>query len=1011
MALQRQSVEISFHKGLDTKTDPWRLTLGNFVSLKNIVFDKLGQLTKRNGFGLITSLVNPATSLSTYKNSLVAIGSTLQSFSADSNQWISVGNITPVKLNTVPLVRTSTSQVTVDAAVSANGLVCEAWLDANTNIYYQISDSTTGQIIKSQTLIGVAVSPRVFCLGQYFVVTYLATSGGGTHLKYIAIPITNPTTALASTDISTVVESLTAGYDGVVSNNALYLAYSASDGGGAVRVTYLSSILAQGATKVLAGRNATRVSLTADISGSNSIIWVTYLAKTSNDVVTQAYSAALATILAPTVVYSATPINNLTSLATSGVLTLFTELPGTYSYTPNAVTNNVTKIAVTQAGAVGIASTVKRGVGLGSKAFYIGTTMYMLLAYGQAYQPTYFLIDSSGTIVARLAYSNGGGYNTSQVLPGANVSSDGDSVSIGYLFVDQLVPVNKTQGTTNVNGVYTQTGINLATFEFVSTTSTLEIANDLHLTGGFLSMYDGTTIAEHGFHVWPEDIAIANAGGGGLSAQQYYYVSTYEWTDAQGNLHRSAPSVPQGIVSVATGTNTVNVPMLRLTAKQNVRIVLWRWSVAQPTYYQVTTVAAPNINVPTTDSIAITDVAPDASILGNAILYTTGGVIEDICAPATDIFTLFKSRLFILDSEDRNLIWFSKQVIAAVPVEMSDLLTLYVAPTLGAQGSTGPITALSSMDDKLIIFKANAAYYVTGQGPDNTGANNDFSDPVFITATVGCANPSSIVLTPNGLMFQSNKGIWLLGRDLSTNYIGAPVEEFNDDVVNSALVIPGTNQVRFTFDSGVVLFYDYFVGQWAEAEGVSAISSTIYGDLHTYMSKSVTVTPPTGAPYVVAPQVLQETPGKYLDNTVPVVMSFLTGWINLDGLQRYKRFYFMEFLAKYFSPHKVVIGIAYDYNPTVRQTETIVPDNSSGNWGDGEDWGSDQFYGGTSSVEQWQVNVKQQSCQAFQISLNEYFDPTIGPAAGAGLTISSLELVVGIDKNYPRNIPAKHRVG
>ena len=205
----------------------------------------------------------------------------------------------------------------------------------------------------------------------------------------------------------------------------------------------------------------------------------------------------------------------------------------------------------------------------------------------------------------------------------------------------------------------------------------------------------------------------------------------------------------------------LDVPTLRLTYKiapNPVRIVGYRWSTAQQVYYQFTSVTNPTINDTTIDSVVITDTFSDAQILGNAILYTTGGVIEDIAAPASIASALFSNRLFLIDAEDQNLLWFSKQVIQNVPFEMSDLLTLYIAPTTGAQGSTGPMTALSAMDDKLIIFKKDAIYYINGSGPDNTGANSTFSDPVFITATVGCSNPNSIVLLPHGIMFQSDKG-------------------------------------------------------------------------------------------------------------------------------------------------------------------------------------------------------------------------------------------------------------
>ncbi len=130
---------------------------------------------------------------------------------------------------------------------------------------------------------------------------------------------------------------------------------------------------------------------------------------------------------------------------------------------------------------------------------------------------------------------------------------------------------------------------------------------------------------------------------------------------------------------------------------------------------------------------------------------------------------------------------------------------------------------LAPMDDKLIIFKKNAIYYLNGAGPDNTGANSQYSQPTFITSTLGCDNPNSIVTVPSGLMFQSDKGIWLLGRDLSTSYIGWDVEDFNDDEVVSALTIPDAHEVRFTMASGAILLYDYSFNQWGSFRGAPGI--------------------------------------------------------------------------------------------------------------------------------------------------------------------------------------------
>ena len=151
MPLQKQNLSVTFAGGLDTKTDPLQVAPGRFISLVNSFFDKGGLLTKRNGFIPTTALSATVNTIATYKDDLVAIGSTLQAFSSDSNQWINTGNITPISLTTTSLVRTTTSQTSIDVAVAPNGLACSVWLDANGTSYYQVSNSVTGQIVVGQT--------------------------------------------------------------------------------------------------------------------------------------------------------------------------------------------------------------------------------------------------------------------------------------------------------------------------------------------------------------------------------------------------------------------------------------------------------------------------------------------------------------------------------------------------------------------------------------------------------------------------------------------------------------------------------------------------------------------------------------------------------------------------------------------------------------------------------------------------------------------------------------------
>lgn len=994
LALNKQSVNINFNQGLNTKADPKQLQLGSFLKLENGVFDKAGALVKRNGYPNITKLPNAEqTTLATLSNNLLATGSDLYAFSSDTNLWLNKGTVQPIQLATQAVVRSSHSQTSTDSATAASGLTLLVYMESGVS-YYQVSDSATGQQIVSRTNLPATASiPRVFILGRYFIITYIATVAGVPHLQYIAVPLAAPTMPLAAQDISTVVFSLASGYDAYVTNDHLYVGWEAT--ANTLRLAALSSTLIMSSPAIITGHSASLMSITAEIAGSQNVIWMTFWDSGSNDAYVTAYAVSstfLTPVLAPTQIVNNEVLNEITSVSQDGILKVFYENNNTYNYSPNAKTDYISSLSITQAGVITGPQVILRSVGLASKAFADTTgVVYMIATYGESNQPTYFLIDEDGNIYMRLAYANGGGYQSTQVLP--SVSYVENTYYFPYLIKDFLATVNKGTNVpagTPSNAIYTQTGINLAIFSINNHMQySSEIANALHLTGGQLWEYDAVRPVEHGFHVWPENLTVTTAtGSGSITAGTYYYVFTYEWTDNQGNLHRSAPSIPISIVtSTASSTNTVNVPTLRLTYKVEpnpVRLVGYRWSVAQQTYYQFTSITSPIINDPTIDSIAVVDTKSDLEILGQTLLYTTGGVVENIAAPASIDSALFKNRLFLIDAENRNLLWFSKQVIQNTPVEMSDLFTLYVAPTSGAQGSTGPMSAIGAMDDKLIIFKRDAIYYITGTGPDNTGAQNDFSDAIFITSAVGCDNPASVVLMPNGLMFQSDKGIWLLGRDLSTRYIGAGVEQYNSNTVMSSHAIPGTNQVLFVLDSNVTLMYDYFYNQWGTFSNTFAISATLFDGYHTYLNSYG--------------QVFKQTPNTWLDGSEPVLMSFTTGWINVGGVQGYERFYEMLFEGTYYSPFKLNVQLAYDYNYSAAQATLISPDNYSKPWGGEAQWGSGGSWGGNGNVFEARLFPQRQKCEAFLISVNEIYDPSFNVAAGQGLSLSGLNLLVGVKK-------------
>ncbi len=444
----------------------------------------------------------------------------------------------------------------------------------------------------------------------------------------------------------------------------------------------------------------------------------------------------------------------------------------------------------------------------------------------------------------------------------------------------------------------------------------------------------------------------------------------------------------------------LDIPTLRLTYKvapNDVRIVIYRWSIAQQTYFQVTSVTAPLLNDPSVDSVDYTDTLADTSIVGNAILYTTGGVVENIAPPATDSVALYKNRLFLINAENRNQVWYSKPCLDETPVEMSDLFTRFVAPTSGAQGSTGILKALAPMDDKLIFFKSDAAYYMTGNGPDIAGGNDDFSEPTFITSAVGTNNQQSVVLTPIGLQFQSGKGIWILDRGLQTSYIGAPVEAYNDQLVTSATSVPATNQVRFTLEAGT--------------------SSTLYMGYHTILNRFGQVVAERLDQYIDSALIgtilmydyYYQQWGSFDVKTGPVLMSFETGWLNFAGVQGFQRAYWVDLIGNYITPHKLAVQLSYDYALGPLQSLIITPDNYSLPYGVDPIYGAASPYGGPNTLEQYQIFLKQQKGQAFKMAVQEVYDGSYDTTMGAGLTFSGLNFVVGLKKAYS-TFPARKQV-
>ncbi len=146
------------------------------------------------------------------------------------------------------------------------------------------------------------------------------------------------------------------------------------------------------------------------------------------------------------------------------------------------------------------------------------------------------MFNAAGEVVAKIAPDNGGNLSSNGTLREVNVNS-ANSFEFSYLIKDLVESIG--------GDVYTQTGVNSAVLVFQRAMVSEPLGNNLNISGGVVSAYDGQNVVEQNFHLYPENLSYESIiFGGNLGKGSYQYSATYSWTDAQGQIHESAPSVP-----------------------------------------------------------------------------------------------------------------------------------------------------------------------------------------------------------------------------------------------------------------------------------------------------------------------------------------------------------------------------------------------------------------------------------------------------------------------------------
>lgn len=502
-----------------------------------------------------------------------------------------------------------------------------------------------------------------------------------------------------------------------------------------------------------------------------------------------------------------------------------------------------------------------------------------------------------------------------------------------------IAPQVSSHGTKLLVGLPTRKNALYSAFEVISADvgasrprSSAQVAFSAFAGGGAPHEFDGVEVHEVNFVTRPpkpSPAAVNFATNISASNGGYRYIAVYAHADANGQVHRSAPSDP----TAATGNFTskaVNVAVypLGLTSRQRnpVAIELYRTEDGGATYYSVLNLSP--ANAPTSNAITVTDYVTDALLRNGAQLYRQPSVADAIqphaCPPPLRFLVVHGDRLVGV-ADDGITLWYSAKHVLGEGMWFADLFQFPVE-------KGGRITGLVSQDGRLFVFKRSSIFVVDGDGPSENGANGDFSQPYELPADVGCVDHRSLATCVEGTVFRSDRGIELLSRGGGVRWIGEQVTETMRayPVVTSATVNTKERLVVFTLaeaeddggpsGGGVSLVWDYSTtnpvsglpGVWVSRDRVTHPTTNTANAAATTSA----MLPMAGAPtyhWADSAGRVYTQRASSLDGSNWVTAKLETSWIKLSGLLGEQHVDKAILLADKTSNHDLTVSIAYDY--------------------------------------------------------------------------------------------------
>lgn len=988
MALAEAQIVVQFSGGVETKQDHKSVLPARLLRLENAVFTRAISMVKRFGhtdlgarvLGSVAALP-AARALGRRTSELVAFTrDEAYSYVAPAASWVRAGAVQSVICDHEPVAKTGSDQTLADMAV-LGGIALYAWEDNRGGVWYAVLDDATGRALVAPTQVDASGErPRCHAVGE-FLHLYWARAAAN-EIRIARIDPGVPTTTLVAAELIT---SAAGPYDIDTDDEKAVIAWGKTDHQIGVAYVHQQGVigglgLGLPIPVAIADDPHACLAVAIDKLDADRRVAVAWGEATQRYVV---LGDDLAQEFAPRTIESFGETSRMTCvfLEDDGPAG-DRELWVVYEKTGGAEPGPLRAVKVDASASFSLlAARTQLGLVLGGKAFLADGEAFVITQHDSSLYRTYFLQRiSDGLAAARFLPGTAGGTIGRSHLP---------SVSESCFSAIYVTDVESPNG-----DVFTEKGIRRVSFAFDSPDAfrSVQMGRTLYIAGGLVQAYDGQRVTEAGFHVGPDDIEPPNVNapvpsGPGIAEGTYGYVFVYENVLGNGEVERGPRSVAV-LVEVVDSLSFVefDIPTYRWPTKPGARIGVFRSLNGDASVFSRVSSLDPNTagqvngyvaNDPDADTVPFRDEMPDEVLERQDPLYTNGGVVANDPIGAARLIAGGKGRLFAVDAAQPLRVYHSQEQEIDFAAEMSPELFLDVDPF------GGDINGLIVMDSTAVVFKETAIFGFEGSGPaPNPELGGGFTQPEIITSDVGCVSPDSLVYTPVGVMFQSQKGIYQLGRDKTVRYVGAPVEAYNGQRVVAATLIEDRTQIRFLTDAGVTLLYDYLFDQWSTFTNHEGQDAVLVGGVYHYLRNDG--------------QVWRETANLYQDNNTQIPMMLGTAHLKLAGhTQGFQRLWYAQFIGEYRSPHNVRIRAFYDYeaghgDEWIFDPATFInlPGYGEGLYGAGAYSGGDEV----SQRYEFEVHVGRQ-CAAVRFEIE--FLEVVGDAGAAG-EITEMILTGGV---------------